>query len=178
VKFTSAASIGILEYALKREQESRDFYKECLEKATIGGTQEILKGLVSDEERHYAIVNDMLAEAKKSGGIKNVDTSDAGDGKKQFGKAFPHTMVKDADFSAESASVGEMLKKALDNEQESYNNYSKAAEEADEPELREIYGFLAKEENRHYNLIDNLIDYLADPDEWIYEEENLVFRRG
>jgi len=176
VKFTSAASIEVLEYARKREQESRDFYKQCLEKATIKGTREILKSLVADEERHFNIVTDMLKKAKETGRVKGVDTGDPGNGQTQFEKAFPHKMTAVTDFSAESATVGEMLKKALDNEKESHNNYSKAAGEAEEPELKEIYSFLAKEENRHYNLIDNLIDYLADPDEWIYEEENLIFR--
>ena len=176
MKFSSDASIKVLEYAQRREAESRDFYRECLDKATIPGTKQILRGLVEDEERHYTIVTGMLAEAKTDSGVKEMDTAEPAAAKAVFETAFPHKMAGDKGFSAESAGVGDMLKKALDNEKESFENYSRAAQNAEEPELKEIYDFLAKEENKHYVLIDNLVDFLDDPDKWIYEEENLIFR--
>ena len=176
MKFTSEASINVLEYALKREEESRDFYRDCLGKATVSGTREILSGLVADEERHVAIVTGMLGDAKSGAGAKTVDTAAPESAKVVLDKAFPHAMAGDADFSAESATVGDMLKKALDNEKESFDNYSRAAVDAEEPELQDIYRFLAQEESKHYDLISNTVDFLADPDEWLYEEENLIFR--
>lgn len=178
MKFASEASVRVLEQAQKRETESRDFYRDCLGKATIAGTQEILKNLVADEERHYDIVTAMLEEAKSSGKAASIDTKTPVDAKNVLEKAFPHAMTAGADFSAEAATVGQMLKTALANEKESYDNYAGAARDADEPELREIYEFLANEENRHYILVSNLAEYLADPGEWLYQEENLIFRRG
>ena len=67
--FSSDASIKVLEYAQRREAKSRDFYRECLDKATIPGTKQILRGLVEDEERHYTIVTGMLTEARANSHI-------------------------------------------------------------------------------------------------------------
>lgn len=176
MKFSSEASIAVLEYAQIREKESRDFYKACLAKAAIAGTQEILKGLVADEERHYAIVTDLIKNARDKAKTAKVDTTKPVSAKTVLEKAFPHTMTVDKTFAVESATVGEMLSKALANEKESYTNYMKAAKDADENELKDIYTFLAEEEKKHYTIIDNLADYLDDPGNWLYNEENILFQ--
>jgi rubrerythrin len=84
--------------------------------------------------------------------------------------------MTDTSFSPETASVMDMLKKALAIEKESFDIYAKAAEEAEEDEIKIVYKFLSGEENKHYVIIDNLISYLDNPGRWLYEEENLVFR--
>ena len=178
MKFSSEVSIKILECAAQREKETRDFYKECLEKATIPGTKEILRGLVDDEERHYTIIIELLHEAKAAGSIKKIEKSETPDAKTRIEKAFSHKLVNDTDFSIESATINEMLKKALDNEKESFENYLSAAHDTEKAEAKAVFEFLAKEENKHYIVIDNLISYLDNHGNWLYEEENLIFRRG
>lgn len=173
--FTSEASIAVLEYALKREKESLDFYTKCHEKACIEGTKEILAGLVADEERHAEIVTGMLAKARAKKDAIAIDMKQPVSAKDALEKAFPHMMVDHDSFAAESATVGDMLAQALENEKESYTNYAKAAKDASEQNLKEIYTFLAEEEKKHFTVIDNLIDYLDDPGKWLYTEENIIF---
>ena len=78
----------------------------------------------------------------------------------------------------ENASAMDMMKKALNIEKESFDLYSGAAKDSEESEIKAIYTYLAAEENKHYVTIQNVISYFEHPDEWLYEEENLIFRRG
>jgi len=178
MKLASEKSIQALEYAARREDESLKFYSECLDKAKLPGTAAILSGLVDDEKKHKAMVEKLLAAARKALPVKDIAAGGGGAAETRMKEAFPHAMAEDAGFAAESESVREILEKALANEKESFNNYAAAAEDADEDEVRGIFTFLAREENIHYNLVGNLVSYLADPGTWLYEEENLVFRRG
>ena len=176
MKLNSRESIEILKYALKREKETAAFYNECIGKSKSSGTREILKGLAADEDRHAKIVSRLIAEAQKDSSSLSVETAPTESAKKRLEHALKSSAMTDKSFSAESASVQEMLKKALEIEKESFDTYAKAAHDAEEDELKAIFKFLSDEENKHYVMIDNLIDYLDDPGRWLYEEENLIFR--
>ncbi len=175
MKFASDATIAILENALEREKQTRDFYSSCLDSAKISGTQVILRSLTADEERHVAIVTALLDEARSGGNASSVDTGCSDSAQTVFSGAFPHKMTADADFTAESTSVGTLLSKALANEKESHDNYAKAAVDSLDADAAEIFEALAAEEQKHYILIDNLVNYLDDPDTWLYKEENQLF---
>jgi len=176
LKFASKKTIAILEAAAQREIETRDFYKKCHDQAKIEGTRTVLKTLVNDEERHYRIVTNLINEAKSAGGAK-ADTTPSPGASERIKAAFPHQITA-ADFKAESATVGAMLKAALENEKESFNNYAAAAADAEDAEAKAVYEYLAEEENKHYTIVGNLMAYLDHPSAWLYEEENLIFRRG
>ena len=176
MKLSDASTIEILEYALNRERETRDFYAECLGKAQASGTKEILRGLVADEERHYIIVTELLDRARDQSSADGVSTDDSGDAKSRLTRALGHAVV-DNDFEADRASVRSMLEVALANEKESFTNYARAATDASEDDTKKIFESLAREENNHFLLIDNLMSYLDDPGTWLYEEENLIFQR-
>lgn len=176
MKFESDKTIQILEYAAKREIETRDFYRKCRDQARVEGTQRVLDTLVNDEERHYRIVTNLIEEAKSSG-VVSVDTPQSASAVERIKSSFTH-QITIADFEAESATVGSMLKVALENEKESFDNYAGAAADMEEPEPKAVFEYLSEEENKHYTLISNLIAYLDHPSAWLYEEENLIFRRG
>ena len=175
MEFTNSESIRVLEYAHAREKEAVEFYEDCLEKVQNPGTVAILKILIEEEKKHYKILSDMLKEAKEKGDTGNIKTLDTGSPKERLDKAFAHQNVDD--FPAETASVIDMLHKALENERESFNLYSKAREDTKESEISAVYNYLANEENKHYVMVGNLISFLDNPDRWIYEEENLIFQR-
>ncbi len=178
MKLASEKTIGIIEYAIGRENESLQFYTACLDKAKTEGTKTVLSGLVEDEKKHKAMMEKLLKAARESFSVDDIQTESGPGARERLNEAFPHGSVKDADFEAESASVRDTLEKALEKEKESFDTYSSAAHNAEEDEVRGIFDFLAKEENIHYNLVENLMSYLSDPGNWLYEEENLVFRRG
>ena len=174
--FSSKESIAILTYALKREAETRDYYRSCLDIATIPGTRVVFERLVADEQRHYEIVSRLIEEAKRDGDPGVVEIIDSGDTRTLLENQFGHVIldrIPDADIT-----VRDMLEHARDNEKESHDTYARAAESSEDLEVKAIFRYLAGEENKHYVMVDNLMTYLSDPGNWLYEEENLIFRRG
>ncbi|MBN1290226.1 MAG: ferritin family protein [Candidatus Latescibacteria bacterium] len=178
MKFNSAESIKILELALKRENETGSFYSDCIRKSKSPATANILKGLVADEQFHADILTKLIAEAKSDGSIESIGTKATADVKTRLDNAHINSSMTDKAFSVENATAMDMLKKALNIEKESFDLYSKASKDSEESELKAIYSYLAAEENKHYVTIKNVISYFEHPDEWLYEEENLIFRRG
>ena len=175
MKLSSPESFRILEQALTRENETALYYTDCLKKTGHPGAVSILKDLVNDEKRHAKIVASLIEEARKESPDIVMKTPETETAKNRLDRALSGKAMNDAKFS-ESGDVLGMLNKALKIEKESFTLYSRAYEDAQENEVKAVYLYFSKEENKHYVLIDNFINYLDDPGRWLYEEENLIFR--
>ena len=171
MKFSNPESKKALEYAQTREKEAVDVYQSCMDNAKNQGTVAVSKILVDEEKKHYEIVTKLLKEADE---VSDVAASDTGAPKERLKNMFTHQKMEG--FEKESASVIDLLNQALENEKESFELYSKAESEAADTETAAVFKYLAGEENKHYIMVGNLLDYLDKPDRWIYEEENLIFR--
>ncbi|MHB0913550.1 MAG: ferritin-like domain-containing protein [Armatimonadota bacterium] len=60
---------------------------------------------------------------------------------------------------------------ALDMERKGHDFYEHAAAQAEDPRARKLYEFLAGEETRHFELIQDTRDFLAQPDAFMAVEE-------
>ena len=177
MRFSSTESIRALHYAADREIESREHYEKCLASASSPGAKEIFRGLVDDERRHFEMVARLLTEADAGKKTPTMETIRSEAAKVRVERSFPNLSATAPNFSADTATIHEILQHALALEKESFDNYSHAAEESEELEIKAVYRFFAGEENIHYVLVDNLLDFLDAPGRWLYEEENLIFRR-
>jgi len=70
----------------------------------------------------------------------------------------------------------EIYKLAMDLERESYDFYQKLKEETDEKatDLKDFLGFLMKEENNHYEILQETLQYLDHPGDWFREQERWI----
>lgn len=73
-----------------------------------------------------------------------------------------------------NADLIETYNVAMDLERESYNFYQKLREEAEEVDLKEFLEFLMKEENNHYELFQETLQYLDHPGDWFREQERWI----
>ncbi len=175
-KFSSRESILALEGAKIREQESVELYTQCHDKATNQGTKAILSEIVQEEQKHYAIVSKLLEQAMDDSSVPSVDVEETPSAREFLENTFKHVALKN--FHPEHASVDAMLQKAVQNEKESFALYSKLAESAAELETASVYRYLASQENKHYDMVLNLLNFMGNPGRWLYEEENLIFQNG
>lgn len=175
MKFDNPDSITALKQAQSREQEAFQLYEECYAKAANESTRVVLAILVEEEKKHYEIVTGMVndAEAGREASVTAGETSSAQD---IIASSFTHAAM--ADFNAEHATITATLEQAVENEKESFNLYSSLAESAENTETAAVFRYLAGEENKHFNMVTNMLDFIGDPGKWLYEEENLIFRRG
>ena len=178
MKFNSEDSINVLKYAVEKEKAAEDFYTEKAQTVQASVAREMFKNLAEDEHKHFDMVSKLLKEAVSGDENSTITPPSFPSSPKKKVEA---TLTKYKDGMLPSLSdkttVREALTFALEIEKQSFNHYSQAAEDSEDNETAAVYRFLAGEENKHYIMIDNTLDFIDDPGRWIYEEENLIFRR-
>ena len=73
-------------------------------------------------------------------------------------------------FNFEESQI-ETYKKAKDIEKQSREFYLQKANEVQDRCQKGIFGKLAEEENKHYFLLDNIIDFVSRPEQWLENAE-------
>ena len=177
MKFNSEESINVLKYAVEKEKAAEDFYTEKAQTVQEPGARKIFKDLAGDEHKHFEMVSDLLKQAESGAETSTIILPPPSNPKERVEAIL--SKFKDAKLPSlsEKTTAREGLTFALEIEKQSFNHYSQAAEDAENNETAAVYRFLAGEENKHYTMIDNALDFIDDPGRWLYEEENLIFRR-
>ena len=73
-------------------------------------------------------------------------------------------------FSFDISEV-ELYEKAKQMEEESISFYSQKAEEVEDENKKKIFNKLVEEEKKHYNLIDNIREFVNKPNQWLEDAE-------
>ncbi|MFP4588451.1 MAG: ferritin-like domain-containing protein [Candidatus Bipolaricaulota bacterium] len=161
----SAESVQL---AVDLEKEGYEYYREHAEKTDNSLTETVLNSLASRELEHIEVVN-QIAEGKSvsSASLEKVDIEG---------------QIKDVfqDFSAKEREgwkkeEEEVYEHGLELEQKLYDLYEDLKADAENPDQRDFFDALMKEENKHYESLQNVIYYLTDHDRWMAEEEGKVW---
>jgi rubrerythrin len=67
---------------------------------------------------------------------------------------------------------------AQDLEKASYNLYKKLNAEAPDPQAKKFFEFLMGEENTHYEVLAETLEYLNHPGDWFREQERWIVEGG
>ena len=154
--------MNIYEYAMQMEKDGKKYYRELIQKTNVKGLKSILNMIADDEVKHYKVVEKMkqnaqpqMAETKVLITAKNI---------------FTKMKEKNEKFDSETSQL-ELYRKVLDIEEKSHDFYSQKAEEIEDDSQKKIFLKLAEEEQKHYYLIDNIIDFITKPENWAESAE-------
>jgi len=176
--------LGVMRRAMQIERDGYKFYNEAAERASGKRGEEMFLSLAADEARHLRL---LLIEYK---------ALESGQGWIDPTKALAEDLVVDPAnpdlpgeeypeqspiFSParEPSLKGDIaaLEFGLETEKLSYDLYCKSADEAADPAAKQAYEFLSREENRHYEILQNSRNYLVDNQTW-WDDEQLPFFIG
>jgi len=152
---------NIFEYAMQMEKDGEDYYRQLAQKTGNNGLRTILTMLADEEVKHYNTIEKIKTQDTQipESGIltdaKNVFVQI-----KESGESF--------DFDINEA---ELYKKARDIEKKSQDFYKEKANEVTEEYQKELFLKLAVEEKKHYVLLDNIIDFVSRPEQWLENAE-------
>ncbi|MBC8470176.1 MAG: ferritin family protein [Planctomycetes bacterium] len=152
---------NIFEYAMQMEKDGEDYYRRLAQKTGNNGMKTILIMLADEEVKHYNALEKIktqktqIAESEILTDAKNVFVQI-----KESGESF--------DFDIKQT---ELYKKAQDIEKKSRDFYKEKANEVTEEYQKELFLKLADEENKHYLLLDNIIDFVSRPEQWLEDAE-------
>ena len=180
--------LGILRHAMQIERDGYRFYNEAAERDVGERGRNMFRGLAADEEKHLRL---LLIEYKalESGQGWIDPTHGVGDASYQDlaldpanpdlpGEEYPEpspifTPAREPSLEGDVAA----LEFGMETEELSYDLYKRAAEEQIDPAAKQVYEFLAREENRHYEILQSSRDYLVDNETW-WDREEFPFFEG
>jgi rubrerythrin len=172
-----ARALAVLQQAMENERKGREFYLQAAEKARSPRGKATLAGLADDEADHQRLLESEYRSLTSSGQwLEAASLIQKGMGEAPlaplFPKGGPRPKVDDTSDDIEA------LKFALAIEERAFMLYQSAARETSDPHGRAVYDFLTGEENRHYRLIHETLDYLTHPETWFDTEEKPFFEGG
>jgi rubrerythrin len=153
--------MNIYDFALKMEQDSESFYTELAVKTADPGIQRILTMLAADEAKHYQIV---LQLQDKAAAPQMASTEILSSAKTIFSE------MQATDFDLGGLQI-EVYQQAQELEQKTRDFYSEKAAQVENPAHKELLLKLADEEQRHYFLLDHIIEFVNRPRNWIEDAE-------
>ncbi len=160
---------NILKQALQMEQENREFYLNAARKVENKLGREMLESIAKDEEGHHTRLLQLQEGATETAlGECRAEFDDAGVRVRalfrQYGGQAAEEVAADTDDL-------EALNIAMEMERKGYNLYKEAASKASDPSAGKVFVFLAGEEQKHFEVLQNMHRYLSDPKTWFLEQE-------
>ncbi|GAB6188501.1 ferritin family protein [Marinitoga arctica] len=149
--------VGILNYALAKEVEGRDFYKSKLE--TISNTQlkEIFEMLVEMEQGHADYIKKLIEKYEKE---KKLDVyfeeNDENLYQKRELKEITGGQIKDMTMDLSIVKMAYLI------EDDFMKFYKKAAESVENEEAKKLFEHLAKWEEAHREVLYNMYKELSE----------------
>ena len=152
---------NIFEYAMQMEKDGEDYYRQLAQKTGNNGLRTILTMLADEEVKHYNTL-----EKIKTQKTQIAESEILTDAKNVF------VQIKESDESFDfDIKQTELYKKARDIEKKSRDYYTEKANEVTEEYQKELFLKLADEEQKHYILLDNIIEFVSQPEQWLEDAE-------
>jgi rubrerythrin len=153
--------MNIYDFAMQMEQDGEAFYRDMAAQSADAGVQSILNALADDEVKHYTIVKQMKAESVAP---QMEDTAVLSTAQNVFAQ------MTGRSFSVEGPQV-EVYRQAQELELRSREFYQEKANEVPQETHRALLLRIAEEENKHYFLLDHMIEFVNRPQTWIEDAE-------
>jgi len=154
--------MNIFEFAMQKEKYSEHYYRQLADQTSNKGLEGIFSMLAEEEAKHYSVIEQMRSKIPQK--ICNTDVlSDAKDIFMQMRKGTGKFDFDDSEI--------ETYKKAQDIEKTSREFYLQKADEVEDHCQKGIFKKLAEEENKHYFLLDNIIEFVSRPQYWLENAE-------
>jgi hypothetical protein len=153
--------MDVFEYALKMEKDGESFYREIVSKTKNKGLQTILTMLADEEVKHYQAI-----ESIKQNKYQMAETSVLNDARNIFVK------MKDTEEEFEpEQEQATLYEKAQEIEKKSQQFYQEKAGQTDKDDQKKLLERLAKEEQKHYFLLESIIEFVSRPKQWLENAE-------
>jgi rubrerythrin len=151
----------LFDYAIQLEKDGEAYYRQLAHRTANTGLRTVLTMLADEEVKHQQLF-EQLKVSKGSLPASQVLTRT----KNIFAQ-----MKESEEIIPDETSHIELYQKAQALEQKSQDFYLEKSNEAENAENRDLLIMLAKEEQVHYFILENIINFLARPQTWLEDAE-------
>lgn len=154
--------MNVYEYAMKVEKEGEAYYREMASNSPNAGLKKIFSMLADEEVKHYNVFKRMMQKSD----IKVEDLNLITDTKTIF-----ETLLEEKDNVNFDAQQIKFYKDAIAREENSEKYYLEKAKELEDENEKAIFIEIAKEEVKHKRVLEEIVLFLEEPDNWIASAE-------
>ena len=152
----------VLQFAITMEKDGEQYYLTQAAKNEGNALSVVFKTLAGDEARHAELLQNMQDDVPIELEAENAVTRDmnlfsSADDYQSAVKALPDQ--------------AELYHAALAKEQQSIDLYTKLKTDAKDEVSSGIFGFLVKEEQRHFHILEEIFRHVNRPNEWVESAE-------
>jgi len=163
-----------LKLAIEYEKKIRAFYLEHAEKLKSELAKKTFIFLADEELKHIEAIK-AFNKSIHDGEEPMIDAGTEDEAINRAKEFFSKGMEEQAEKAKASANELKVYELGLEMEQNGYDFYKKSSEKAEHANVKKLFDFLVKEENGHYALLSNAINYFKHPDEYFQDEESWFF---
>ncbi len=154
--------LKILDEAIIFEEEGMRFFQDRESGAPSALERNVFKSLAADEAGHRDELVAMRETLKASGDVESLAMEEH-EVRDKARRIFSQALEAVEDTDPYQADQLEILRGALELEKRGYDMYRRGADSVTSPRAKEIFEHLASEEQEHYRLLKNTLDYFTDP---------------
>lgn len=161
--------------ALKLEEKGKEFYENALRKVRDIFAKKALEFLIKEEDKHIDKIlrfNEFLFGRGDFDIETECDIQVKEKISKLIEKYISSSMVAKIDDTSTDVEVYEA---AMDFEKKGYELFKESAENANDDRIKAFFNFLMNEEIKHYDLLENTLRYLKEPDYYFEDYGGWVF---
>lgn len=152
--------IDIYKFAMQMERDGERFYRNLAGESSNQGMARILTALADDEAKHYRIVKEMAEDVEPDIVVTTVLT----DARNVFAQ------MQGTSFDLSGLQV-DVYRQAQEIERQSRAFYEEKADQVSTPAAKAILLQIADEEQRHFFLLDQIIEFMNRPRTWMENAE-------
>jgi rubrerythrin len=142
--------------ALRFEKTGMRYFTMSAQKATDGFAQRVFSLLADMEKRHYEDIQAIAKQLEKEGKFPQVSTVSS-EGRMRLFKREYSRIKKEKTITGDAATA---MRKALGFEAEGREMYTRMSENAGNRQEKTFFKILASEEQRHFDIIYEYLDFL------------------
>jgi rubrerythrin len=148
-------TVNVFDFAMDMELKGKAAYENLAASSEVPGLRTIFQGLANDEQKHYEI----LQSLKEGKSWSMTDSSILDKAKNVFDDLLPQKerLLGQLHEDLDAYRLG------LKIEADSVKLYEEMATKEQDPETVKLYLKLANEEKKHFNIVENICDFVMRP---------------
>jgi len=164
--------MDIYQFAMQMEKDGENYYRELASASRMAGLKRIFSMLADEEVKHFHFIDELR---RKQGQASLAETSILTDVK----NIFIDMKEGKPDLHIDTTADTDAFRKARDIEEKSMVFYREKADEATEESVKDLLLRIAREEEKHMHIMQNLVEFVSKPEpgnwlenaEWHHMEE-------
>ncbi len=174
----SKRDLRILQGAIKMEEDGRRFYLKAGRTAKNAVAKKLLVSLADQELIHIERIKEISYALKEEMDWNDLAKTISKDAKKNLALVFRPLSVSEKKKLKADPSNLEAIEIAMKKETKSYDYYHKQSKETDIRIAKVFYDRLKKEEEHHYELLEETYSLISDSVSWFVKHEGRVMEAG